>query len=831
LKKAILLLVSLAILLLFTATFVQAGANQTAKEDLNGLKLGFSPSGVDVSLNVLSADLTSTLNHDQSLGESSKSDVWPVFRQNAMHTGRSPYVGAQTSALKWVFNTNGTVFSSPAIGADGTIYVGSADYNLYAINPDGTMKWSYKTGGTVDSSPAVGTDGTVYVGSSDSKIYAINPNGTLHWDYLTISPISSSPAIDPISGNVYVASSYDSSWHGRMYAFFPNGSLEWVFNPGTSGSWIVSTPAITPDGTILFGDLTNHNSIFWALNPDGSVLWQTTIPNARENDLVSSPAVSPNGMIYVGEGDGDGYGPKRLVALNQTGQIQWSFTTGDLVLSSPAIAVDGTIYVGSYDGNLYAVNADGTLKYSYFVDSAIYSSPAIDAEGTIYIGSTGGSVFAINSDNSLKWEYATGDAVFSSPTIGADGSVYVGSNDGNVYCFGQPKVLDLLGATGWYWNSNTAVNSIAVGDVNGDGQKEVVSGGSFFDGTRNVAQLIVWDSSYLAAQKIQCWYWTGNTVINSVAVGDVDGDGQVEIVTGGSYFDGARNVAQLVVWSGSDLSVERIQCWYWTGDTVVNSVAVGNVDGNGQVEIVTGGSFNDGTRTVAQLIEWNGLNLSVDRLTGWYWTKDTSISSVALGDVDGDGQVEVVTGGAFNDGARDVAQLIEWNGANLAVDRLTTWYWTGNTVIGSVALGDVDDDGLVEVVTGGEFFDGSRNVAQLIEWTGANLVVDRLTSWYWTSDTYLSSIVIGDVDRDGQVEIASGGYFNEGSHTVAQLIEWNGINLGIDRFTTWYWTSDTMIYSVAGGDVNADGQMEVATGGGFFDGAQINSQLTVWGVS
>jgi outer membrane protein assembly factor BamB len=46
------------------------------------------------------------------------------------------------------------VFSSPTLGADGTIYVGSYDHKLYAINPNGTLKWSYVTGGSVFSSPA-----------------------------------------------------------------------------------------------------------------------------------------------------------------------------------------------------------------------------------------------------------------------------------------------------------------------------------------------------------------------------------------------------------------------------------------------------------------------------------------------------------------------------------------------------------------------------------------------------------------------------------------------------------------------------------------------------
>jgi outer membrane protein assembly factor BamB len=48
----------------------------------------------------------------------------------------------------------------------------------------GTVKWTYQTGGPVRSSPAVGPDGTIYVGSSDSaKLHAINPNGTKKWDF------------------------------------------------------------------------------------------------------------------------------------------------------------------------------------------------------------------------------------------------------------------------------------------------------------------------------------------------------------------------------------------------------------------------------------------------------------------------------------------------------------------------------------------------------------------------------------------------------------------------------------------------------------------------
>ena len=75
----------------------------------------------------------------------------------------------------WLNPTTGDwIYSSPVIADDGTIYVGSYDNNLYAINPDGTQQWEFLTGSNVKSSPALGTDGTLFVDSADGKLYAIN---------------------------------------------------------------------------------------------------------------------------------------------------------------------------------------------------------------------------------------------------------------------------------------------------------------------------------------------------------------------------------------------------------------------------------------------------------------------------------------------------------------------------------------------------------------------------------------------------------------------------------------------------------------------------------
>ena len=81
---------------------------------------------------------------------------------------------ATVGSKLWEFETIGPVYSSPAIGSDGTIYVGLGDNKLHAINgKTGVKLWEFETGHAVDSSPAIGSDGTVYVGG-ERKLYAID---------------------------------------------------------------------------------------------------------------------------------------------------------------------------------------------------------------------------------------------------------------------------------------------------------------------------------------------------------------------------------------------------------------------------------------------------------------------------------------------------------------------------------------------------------------------------------------------------------------------------------------------------------------------------------
>jgi outer membrane protein assembly factor BamB len=734
-------------------------------------------------------------------------DWWPMFHHDLRHSGYSASTAPNTNNTRWSYTTGNWVTSSPAV-IDGRVYVGSWDNKVYCLNSiTGAWIWDYTTGGVVDSSPAV-VDGRVYIGSWDNNVYCLNATtGTHIWNYTTGFLVESSPSV--VNGKVYVGSCDD-----KIYCLDAETGIHiWNY---TTGNDVGSSPAVV-NGKAYIG--AGDGKVYCLDANTGAHIWNYSMGIY----VLSSPAVV-DGKVYVGSYDDSVY-----CLSATTGAQIWNYTTGGVVRSSPAVAY-GKVYIGSDDCKLHCLDADtGAFVWSWTTETFIGSSPAI-ADGKVYVGSDGRGFHCLNATTGADlWNFTDFITFESSPAI-VDGKAYVGSHDGRVYCFGSNPTLSVEGVTAWYWVSSTAINNVAVGDVDGDGQKETITGGTFYDGTRNAAQLVVWNSSSLEPEQVAAWYWTDNTTINSVATGDVDGDGGMEIVTGGYYFDGTRKVAQLVVWNSSNLAVKGVTTWYWTNNTAINSVALGDVDDDDQAEIVTGGYYNDDIRNIAQLVVWNGTDLSVDKLTAWYWTNNTVINSVAIGNVDADGQYEIVTGGYFNDGTRDIAQLVVWNGTDLSVDKLTTWYWTNNTVINSVAIGDVDADNQTEIVTGGYFNDDTRNVAQLVVWAGSTLAVDRLTTWYWTVDTVINSVASGDMDGDDQVEIVTGGYYNDSVRNVAQMVAWSGSALAVKNIQTWYWFNDTLVNSVCLSELKGDSSAEIVTGGAYYDGSRGNAQLTIWGM-
>jgi outer membrane protein assembly factor BamB len=360
----------------------------------------------------------------------------PMFRGDAAHSGIYDAAGVpKFSKVKWKFQTGAAVYSSPAVVKD-TIYFGSTDHYLYAVDLEsGKLKWKGKTGSGVTSSPAV-ENGTVYFGSYDGKFYAVDAeSGKAKWTFQTggerrysATHIHGSlPAAEsmPDPFDFYLSSAvlwkdkvYFGSGDGNIYALdAASGKLVWKFH---TGNVVHASPAIQ-DGTLFVG---SWDSYFYALDAaTGKERWRFKTgedPDIHNQVGIQSSAVVSDGVVYFGCRDAN------LYALDaKTGQKRWAFNNkGSWVIGSPTVK-DGKVYFATSDSGLfYALdaksgNADFSLKFIW----PMFSSPAI-AGNMLYIGTHEGKLMAIDlAAQKPAWVFQTDGSRQNGPTYTkADGT-------------------------------------------------------------------------------------------------------------------------------------------------------------------------------------------------------------------------------------------------------------------------------------------------------------------------------------------------------------------------------------------------------------------------
>ena len=408
-----------------------------------------------------------------------------MFCGNPAHTGVYATEGPKTlKGVKWAFKTGGWVLSSAAL-ADGVVFIGSDDYNLYAIDAaTGKEKWKFATKGFVRSSPAV-ADGVVFFGSYDGFFYAVDAaTGQLKWKFETegerqfeakgLHGLKPSQQTIPDFYDIYLSSPvvaagtvFFGSGDGHCYALdTQSGQLKWKF---ATGGVVHSSPALA-DGTIYVG---SWDSYLYALDAaTGQEKWKfkTGEDKKRYNQvgIQSSPAVV-DGVVYFGCRD------SHLYAVDaKTGEKRWSYNNkGTWINATPAI-YNGMVYVGTSIPTWFLAldRQTGQLKYKLDAKWIAFSSSAI-AGGMAYFGAWNGKLYAVDlAAAAYAWEFQTeagrqdaqgvlgpdgkanpktarpfnsvGDlfaggektftlgSIASSPTVDR-GVIYFGSTDGNVY--------------------------------------------------------------------------------------------------------------------------------------------------------------------------------------------------------------------------------------------------------------------------------------------------------------------------------------------------------------------------------------------------------------
>lgn len=279
-------------------------------------------------------------------GENSSRSVPAIAADGTIYWGFADSFAALTATGKiewrWINLSGNLIFgSSPVIAEDGTIYF--THDGVFSLSADGDIRWFHPFSWFSHSSPAIGVDGTIYVGSGDGNLYAFDPNGSVKWRR-EISTYDNSPSIGS-DGTVYIG-----AYSAKLYAYNPAGTFLWKFETEETrfhDSSVYGPPAISADGTIYFGThvpggMSDYAHIY-ALNGDGSLKWKFPI-HRRDNlnpGIVAPLTVDREGNLFACTDNGACYG------ISADGNLLWEYIIepNHWLRTAPYIYSDGKMLI------------------------------------------------------------------------------------------------------------------------------------------------------------------------------------------------------------------------------------------------------------------------------------------------------------------------------------------------------------------------------------------------------------------------------------------------------------------------------------------------------
>lgn len=382
---------------------------------------------------------------------------WPMFQHDAQHTGKTSSLGPSSPAVLWMRKVKGPMYAAPSIGlpppggTKGVIYVSTHKYPICALNPaNGAVYWcKTQDAGKIgdQSAPALGNGSTLYVGTRDNDLWAIDstpavPQANRIWrqKVCTDGDVSTPPSIDS-NGIVYMGS--DSLGSGTIMAMCPGATLgiKWCINPIGAGVKTLS-PALSPAEDKVY--ITTGGSELRAYRTtDGIPVWTIELDKRRNGARRwnFTPVVHPTtGRIYVGFDDGvwavDEAGSTPVATLLYATRS----VNNEIIASPPAIDVanDRLYFIAAFKnkGTFYAIDLAGNLKWSQSLGRTNGRNvpPVIDGNGNVYLAA-GQTITSWTKTGTVRWTFDEPAGFTSSPALG-NGRLYVGTLNGKIYALG-----------------------------------------------------------------------------------------------------------------------------------------------------------------------------------------------------------------------------------------------------------------------------------------------------------------------------------------------------------------------------------------------------------
>jgi hypothetical protein len=294
------------------------------------------------------------------------------------------------------------------------------------------------------------------------------------------------------------------------------------------------------------------------------------------------------------------------------------------------------------------------------------------------------------------------------------------------------------------YRTGRRTESVAIGDLNGDGSPDLAAANA--EASTVSVLLSRGDGSFRA--KVD--YPTGSEAYpSSVAIGDLNGDREPDLVTANTH----ANTVSVLLNIGDGSFLTKLD--YATGDRP-RSVGVGDLNRDGKPDLVAAneGRENNPGNTVSVLLNTGdgSFRAKVDYRTGSF------PSSVAIGDLNGDGAPDLVSANA----SRSVSVLLSRGDGNFQAKRD---YRTG-FITESVAIGDLNGDGRPDLATAD--YDRANLVSVFVNRGDGSFQAKRD---YRTGDGPYS-VAIGDMNGDGKRDLVTA---NPYANTISVLLNAPGL--------------------------------------------------------
>ncbi|EKS0308322.1 autotransporter outer membrane beta-barrel domain-containing protein, partial [Salmonella enterica] len=575
--------------------------------------------------------------------------------------------------------------------------------------------------------------------------------------------------------------------------------------------------------------VTDAHGTFNLTNADGSFAVNTVLENV-DATLDPDSATGWDGTSLIKQGAGT-----LILNAENTYTVGTTISGGTLVATNVDALGSGDVT----DDATLELNTGGTF------DNAI--------SGSGQVVKSGDKMLTLSGTNSYS-----GGTLISGGTLVATNVDALGSGDVT-----DDATLE-LNTGGTFDNAISGSGQVVKsGDVTNDAVLELNTGGDFDNAISGSGQVVKSGDETLTLSGSNTY--TGGTLISggtlvasnveALGSGDVTNDAVLELNTGGDFTNAISGSGQVVKSGDETLTLSGANSY--TGGTLISggtliasnveALGTGDVTDNAVLELNTGGDFDNAISGSGQVEKSGDETLTLSGANSY--TGGTLISSGTLvandvnalgtGDVTDNAVLELNTGGTFDNAISGSGQVVKSGDETLTLSGSNTY--TGGTTINDGTLiatsvdalgsGDVTDNAVLELNTGGDFDNAISGSGQVVKsgdetltLSGTNSYTDgTLISGGTLVATNLEALGTGDVTNNATLELNTGGTFDNAISGSGQVVKSGDDALTLSGSNTYTGGTTisggtliaTSVDALGSGDVTDNAVLELNTGGTF----------------